>query len=84
MQSIASLMSIGRVSDIGNLDEIEEDEVNISATSQDTSAKISELASKFGLLDTDFDDMGESECCLVAIIISHMMCLNESKLFWLS
>ena len=61
MQSIASLMSIGRVSDIGNLDEIEEDEVNISATSQDTSAKISELASKFGLLDTDFDDMGESE-----------------------
>ncbi|KAK2189022.1 hypothetical protein NP493_110g03015 [Ridgeia piscesae] len=60
MQSIASLMSIGRVSDIGNLDEIEEDEVNISATSQDTSAKISELASKFGLLDTDFDDMGES------------------------
>ena len=57
MQSIASLMSIGRVSDIGNLDEIEEDELaNSSAADLDTSAKISELASKFGLLDAHFSD----------------------------
>ena len=50
-------MSIGRVSDIGNLDEIEEDELaNSSAADLDTSAKISELASKFGLLDAHFSD----------------------------
>ena len=56
MQSIASLLSIGR-NDIGNLDDIEDDEESgYSATDKDTSAKINELASKFGLLDMGNDD----------------------------
>lgn len=49
MQSIASLMSIGRVSDIGNIDDIDE-ELDLE-TSKETTAKINELASQFGLFD---------------------------------
>ena len=54
MQSIASLMSIDRVSDIGNVDDIDE-EYDLES-SKETSAKINELTSQFGLLG-----MGESD-----------------------
>ena len=64
------------MSDIGNLDEIEEDEVNISAASQDTSAKISELASKFGLLDTNFsDDPEESKWRHMISLLMAVTCI---------
>ncbi|XP_014664470.1 PREDICTED: EH domain-binding protein 1-like isoform X4 [Priapulus caudatus] len=52
MQSIASLMSINRDNDIGNLDDFDEsaEQADISDVKDaDTSAKISEIASKFGM-----------------------------------
>ena len=54
MQSLASLMSFGK-SDIANIDDIEEDEDDMN-TSMETTAKINNLASKFGLLTEDLDN----------------------------
>lgn len=55
MQSIASLMSINRDNDIGNLDDFDESaehgDMSEGADTKDanTSAQISEIASKFGM-----------------------------------
>lgn len=60
MQSLASLMSFGKT-DIANIDDIEEYETG--DPSADTTAKINELASQFGLLteDLDNDEGGSAE-----------------------
>ena len=45
------MMSLDRTSDIGNIDDVEED-----LQDKETSAKINELAAKFGLLGEALDD----------------------------
>jgi hypothetical protein len=53
MQSIASLMSLGKASDIGNIDDFaEEDE----AEKEENTAKFSELAAKLAAMERDDDD----------------------------
>ncbi|XP_064623422.1 EH domain-binding protein 1-like isoform X4 [Lineus longissimus] len=53
MQSVASLMSLGKPSDIGNIDDfLEEDE----ADKEDNTAKFSELAAKLAAIERDADD----------------------------
>ena len=58
MQSIASLMSIGRVSDIGNLEDMDEDDESsidqaVLQERRNTASKINELASQYGFLEHD-------------------------------
>lgn len=53
MQSVASLMSMDRSYDIGNLDEIDDDEQGSSVYDESTSASISELASKFDVFNIE-------------------------------
>lgn len=55
MQSVASLMSLGNKSDIGNMDEFDEDDQNPPPGSQDVSG-FSELAAKLASLDFDMDN----------------------------
>lgn len=53
MQSVASLMSMDRSYDIGNLDEIDDDDQGSSTYDESTSASISELASKFNVFNIE-------------------------------
>ncbi len=54
MQSIASLMSIGRGSDIGNLEDMDEEDEEVKADTlrrqKETSTKICQLASEYDFL----------------------------------
>ena len=69
MQSIASLMSIGRANDIGNLDDMDDDiagdnkdseDEDISTMRRHTEAQITSLASQLGqLADQNYDDEGD-------------------------
>ena len=55
MQSVASLMSLGNKSDIGNIDEFDEEDEPRELSSGDVN-KFSELAAKLASLDCDDDD----------------------------
>lgn len=59
MQSIASLMSIKPLEDIGNLDDF--DEATDWKDNADASAKISELASQFGQLVEESKELDNQE-----------------------
>ena len=69
MQSIASLMSIGRANDIGNLDDMDDDGGGDDRNSEDedtntmrrhTEAQITSLASQLGqLAGQNYDDEGD-------------------------
>ena len=74
MQSLASLMSFGKP-DIANIEDVDDDD-NMQDTDADTTAKINQLASQFGLLTEDlendeggkpFDDQVPGMCCTVVI-----------------
>lgn len=54
MQSVASLMSIGRPYDIANCDDIDDDDDQGSGVyDESTSASISEIASKFSVFNIE-------------------------------
>lgn len=58
MQSIASLMSIGRTSDIANMEEMEDEETDEATLKQrrDTKSQISEIASLMQSFHQDDED----------------------------
>ena len=60
MQSVASLMSMGRA-DIGNLDDIEDEEsdVNLSAKFSEITNRLSELETSHQNLGNPFDDQND-------------------------
>ena len=49
MQSVASLMSLGRVSDIGNSEDFDDVEEEPHNTSDDMTSKINELMNEFNI-----------------------------------
>ena len=64
MQSIASLMSIGRASDIGDMGDLEEEEDmeddSASRTSDATASRISEMTSQFNTSVTEEDGSAQA------------------------
>ena len=73
MQSIASLMSFGK-SDIGNMDDIDEEEVSMecSFTKDSSAARLNEITSQFAQFDIgqDDDDMQELRGTVVDLVLS--------------
>ncbi len=63
MQSIASLMSIGKATDIGNMGDVEEEEeydADSAAADDETASRISEMTSQFNTSVTEEDGSAQA------------------------
>lgn len=78
MQSVASLMSMDRSYDIGNLDEIDDDEQGFSMCDESASASISELASKFDVFNIEEETAdGKVLSCLTFFSASFLSAIQK-------
>lgn len=60
MQSIASLMSIGRANDIGNMGDVEEEGECSVTDNDDTASRICEMTSQFNTSVTEEDGSAQA------------------------